>query len=54
MPRSRFASQVWISPFSGTAILDESIAREVAIAFQLEVHGTLFLLFYDTSWEVEE
>ncbi len=31
---------------SGTAILDESIAREVATVFQIEVHGTLFLLFF--------
>jgi predicted nucleic acid-binding protein len=30
---------------SGTAILDESIAREVATVFKIEVHGTLFLLF---------
>jgi predicted nucleic acid-binding protein len=30
---------------SGTAILDESIAREVATVFELEVHGTLFLIF---------
>jgi predicted nucleic acid-binding protein len=30
----------------GTAILDESIAREVATVFQIEVHGTLFLLFF--------
>ena len=30
---------------SGTAMLDESIAREVATVFKIEVHGTLFLLF---------
>jgi predicted nucleic acid-binding protein len=30
---------------SGTAVLDESIAREVATVFKIEVHGTLFLLF---------
>lgn len=30
---------------SGTAILDESIAREVATVFKIEVHGTLFLIF---------
>ncbi len=30
---------------SGIAVLDESIAREVATVFKIEVHGTLFLLF---------
>jgi predicted nucleic acid-binding protein len=30
---------------NGTAILDESIAREVATVFKIKVHGTLFLLF---------
>jgi len=30
---------------SGTAMLDESIAREVATVFKIEVQGTLFLRF---------
>ncbi len=29
----------------GTAILDESIAREVGNIFGIEIHGTLFLIF---------
>jgi len=29
----------------GIAVLDESIAREVGRVFQIEVHGTLFLIF---------
>lgn len=29
----------------GVAILDESIAREVGKVFEIEVHGTLFLIF---------
>lgn len=29
----------------GTAILDESIAREVGCIFGIEIHGTLFLIF---------
>jgi len=30
---------------SGIAVLDESIAREAATVFKIEVHGTVFLLF---------
>jgi len=30
---------------NGTAMLDESIAREVATVFKIEVQGTLFLRF---------
>ncbi len=29
----------------GIAVFDESIAREVGRVFQIEVHGTLFLIF---------